>query len=294
MTEMDQFGLDNDTGALPGDPAAADSAEPTREQMQKLAGLADGSLRSSELRAEIEADPDRAALLQEQHRAVTIVRDAAAEVRAPDSLRERLQTIAPQAALEPDRARRSRRAPSRSSAPRIPRLLAGLAAVAAAVLVILAVSLSGTSGSPTVAQAAALATLPPTLPAPHHVHSGSDLVNESAAGVPFPYWEDQFHWRTIGARSDTVSGRSVTTVFYVDRHGRRLAYAIVGGAPLPWPSGAQTVVRNGVHMAVVTNAGRTIVTWERAGHSCVLAATGVPTRTLVRLASWRGNGSIPY
>ena len=272
----------------------AGASEPTREEMQTLAALADGTLRSGDLRAELEADPGSRALLAEQSRAVALVRDAAAEVRAPDSLRERLKTIEPQAAPAEEASRRPRRGAGRSSTMRRPRLLAGLAAVAAAVIVAVALSLSGTSGGPTVAQAAALATRPSTLPAPRHAGAHSYLVDRTAAGVPFPYWEDHFHWRTTGARTDTVSGRSVTTVFYVDRHARRLAYAIVSGAPLPWPSGAQTVVRNGVHMAVVNGAGTSIVTWERAGHSCVLAATGVPTRTLVRLASWRGNGSIPY
>ena len=294
MTEMDRFAFDNDRDGSPGDSPTAGSSEPTRGEMQTLAALADGTLRSSELRAELEADPASHALLQEQSRAVALVRDAAADVLAPDSLRERVKTIVPEAARADGTARGSRRAPRRSSTSRRPRLLAGLAAVAAAVLVAVALSASGTSGGPTVAQAAALATRPSTLPAPRHAGAHSYLVDRTAAGVPFPYWEDRFHWRTVGARTDAVAGRSVTTVFYVDRHARRLAYAIVSGAPLPWPSGAQTVVRNGVHMAVVNGAGTSIVTWERAGHSCVLAATGVPTRTLVRLASWRGNGSIPY
>jgi hypothetical protein len=32
--------------------------------------------------------------------------------------------------------------------------------------------------------------------------------------------------------------------------------------------------------------GRTGVTWRRAGHTCVLSATAVPTRVLERLADW--------
>jgi hypothetical protein len=32
----------------------------------------------------------------------------------------------------------------------------------------------------------------------------------------------------------------------------------------------------------------------RRGHTCVLSGVGVPGRVLVRLAAWRGNGTIPY
>lgn len=298
MTEMDRFGFDDadraDDESPHGSTPAPDAEEPSRERMKALAALADGSLRSDEMRAEIEADPDARALLDEQVRAVALVRSAADDVRAPDALRERLLTLAPDEAGAREMSRRARRAPSRTSTPRRRRLLAGVAAVAAVVVVVLALSLSGTSGSPTVAQAAALSTRPATLPAPRHLGPHSFLINRSEAGVPFPYWEDHFHWKAVGARTDTLAGRTATTVFYVDRRGRRLAYAIVSGAPLPVPSGARTIVRDGVHMWVATISGATVVTWERDGHSCVMASAQVPAASLVRLASWRANGSIPY
>ncbi len=47
-------------------------------------------------------------------------------------------------------------------------------------------------------------------------------------------------------------------------------------------------------MWVATISGATVVTWERDGHSCVMASAQVPAASLVRLASWRANGSIPY
>jgi hypothetical protein len=298
MNEMDRFGLHDadraDDESPHGSMSAPDSPEPSRERMKALAALADGSLRSAELRAEIEADPDARALLDEQVRAVALVRGAANDVHAPDALRARLPTLTPDEAGAREALRRGRRAPSRSSAPRLRGLLAGAATLAAAVVVVLALSLSGTSGSPTVAQAAALSTRPATLPAPRHLAPHSFLIDRSEAGVPFPYWEDHFHWKAIGARTDALAGRTATTVFYVDRRGRRLAYAIVSGAALPVPHGARTVVRDGVHMWVATISGATVVTWERDGHSCVLASAQVPAATLVRLASWRANGSIPY
>ncbi len=285
MSEMDEFDPDNDRADLP---------EPSREEMMTLAALADGSLQSGERRAEVEADPAQAALLDEQRRAVALVRNAADEVSAPDALRERLADLAPEVASAPRTTRRPRRTSAPPRASRRPRLLAGFAGAAIVVVLVLTLTLSGTSGSPTLAQAAALATRPAVLAAPRHVSSRSDLVSSSEAGVPFPYWEDHFGWRTVGARTDTLSGRTATTVFYVDRHGRRIAYSIVSGAPLKVPPGATTLTRNGVHLWVVTSGASTIVTWDRDQHSCVLVGTGVPTRTLVRLASWRGNGSIPY
>ncbi len=285
MTEMDDFTPDDDRDRAP---------EPSREQMTTLAALADGSLHSGDQRAAVEADPVTAALLDEQRRAVAVVRNAADEVSAPDELRARLAELAPEVATAPPTTRRPRRTSAPTRASRRPRLLAGFAGAAIAVVLVLTLSLSGTTGSPSLAQAAALATRPAVLPAPRHVAASSDLIASSEAGVPFPYWEDHFRWRTVGARTDTLSGRTATTVFYIDRHGRRIAYAIVSGAPLTVPPGATTITRNGVHMWIVASGASTIVTWDRDHHSCVLVGTGVPTRTLVRLASWRGNGSIPY
>lgn len=281
MNEMDHF-------------PAPDSPEPSRERMKTLAALADGSLRSDERRAELEADPDTRALLEEQRRAVGLVRTAAADVHAPDALRERLKTLAPDVAGARETSRRSRRPASRARAPRLGGLLAGVTAVAAALIIVLALSLSGTSGSPTVAQAAALTTRPAVLPAPRQVGARTPLLDRSEAGVPFPYWDDHFHWKAVGARTDTLSGRTATTVFYVGHRGRRLAYAIVSGPALAVPQGARTVVRYGVRMWVLRLSNTTVVTWERDGHSCVLASSEVPASTLVRLASWRANGSIPY
>ena len=62
--------------------------------MADLAAAADGTLppaRQAELEAMAEDDPDLAAALDEQRRAVTLIQGAAAEIRAPLALRERLE-----------------------------------------------------------------------------------------------------------------------------------------------------------------------------------------------------------
>ena len=262
--------------------------------------MADGSLDSSADRADLEADPELNPLLHEQRQAVTIVRAAAASVKAPDALRERLATLTPAVDDEPPvRIRR----PSRSPAVQRRRLtLFGGGALAAVVVVVLLVVLLGGGSprvrvvppAPTVAEAAALGALPATLPAPRHVPHSSVLLNRSEAGVAFPDWYGHFRWRAVGARTDTFAGRSATTVFYSDRRHRRVAYAIVSGAILPAPAGARSVVHSGVPLLVAAADGRTLVTWTRGGHSCVLSGTGVSAATLERLAGWRANGTIPY
>src|ERR687895_532482 len=62
--------------------------------MADLAAAADGTLppaRAQELEAMAERDPELAAALDDQRRALTLIRGAASEVRAPLALRERLE-----------------------------------------------------------------------------------------------------------------------------------------------------------------------------------------------------------
>ena len=56
----------------------------------------------------------------------------------------------------------------------------------------------------------------------------------AVGGVTFPSWERAFGWRATGARTDTVGGREVTTVFYANSRGQRIGYAIAAG---PRPGG---------------------------------------------------------
>jgi hypothetical protein len=112
-------------------------------------------------------------------------------------------------------------------------------------------------------------------------------------GVAYPYWEHRFGWRTAGARRDTLAGRRVMTVFYVAGAGRsggageRIGYSILAGPALQTPSAGRTVDWSGVRFQILRIGGLSVVTWRRAGHTCILGGRGVSDRTLLALASWR-------
>ncbi len=250
-------------------------------ELADLAALADGSLapeRRAEVEARVEADPELRALVEEQRRAVDLVRTAAADARAPLALRERIE--AARERLAP-RARRRRG------------LMGGLAAALAVAALALVLALpGGTPGGPTVVQAAGLAALPPTTPPPAR-SDGSKLLDTAVDGVAYPYWGDSFAWETSGARRDRLDGRDAATVFY-DKNGTRIGYTIVSGRALKTPASARTTVLNGVTLRSFTHDGRTVVTWLRAGHTCVLAGANVPLPVLLRLAAWKGKGGVPF
>jgi hypothetical protein len=75
------------------------------------------------------------------------------------------------------------------------------------------------------------------------------------------------------------------TVFYGNRSGQRIGYAIVSGAA-PSVSGGSVSWRHG-HPYRLIGAGDThTVMWLRNGRLCVLSGRGVSAGTLLRLASW--------
>jgi hypothetical protein len=245
----------------------------------ELAGLADGSLapdRREALEAQIAGSPELALLLDEQRRAVAMVRGAAAEVDAPAGLRAR---------IEAKRQPRQRR----------PLVLAGGLAVAtvAAAAIALVVTLPGGVGGPDVAQAAILATLPPTGGPPPAQAGEPKLLAAEVDSVPFPRYEDKFGWRASGQRTDSLDGQDTTTVFY-RQAGDRIGYSIVSGDTMRVPGDAETVTRAGTELQVFEQSGRTVVTWLRKGRTCVLSGRGVPREVLLDLAAWRGLGSIPF
>jgi len=255
---------------------------PNERQLADLAALADGSLapeRRAEVEARVEADPELRALLDEQRRAVDLVRTAAADARAPLALRERIE--ADRKRLAP-RARRRRRG-----------LMGGLAAALAVAVLALVLALpGGTPGGPTLVQAAGLTALPPTTSPPGRA-DGSKLLDTAVDGVAYPYWGDSFAWETTGARRDRLDGRDTATVFY-EKNGKRIGYTIVSGRALKTPAGARTIVLNGVQLRSFTRGGRTVVTWLRSGHTCVLAGENVPAPVLLKLATWKGKGGVPF
>jgi hypothetical protein len=245
--------------------------------MADLAAAADGTLpraRQAELEALAERDPGVAAALDEQRRAMTLIRAAAEEVRAPLALRER---------LEADRARLAR--------PRARRRWFSVAmAGAAAAALLLAVVFAGPSG-PTLQDAAAFGALGPTGPAPG---AQGKLLTAEQDGVAFPEWGAKFGWETTGIRKGEVDGRDATTVYY-EKEGKTLAYTIVGGDALDTPDDAKTVTAEGTLVKLFrTDDGRPAATWEREDHTCVLAGAGVPDAKLAELAGWKGLGAVAF
>ena len=113
------------------------------------------------------------------------------------------------------------------------------------------------------------------------------------SGVAFPNYVAKFGWRAAGARADTLDGRATRTVFY-DRGARRIAYTIVSGRALPAPDGARRAVREGTELRFAARAGTTLVTWVRGGRTCVLSGRDVPTRELLDLAGWKGQGAVAF
>jgi hypothetical protein len=231
-------------------------------------------------------DPEERALAD---RGAAMIAAAVAQTRAPQALRER---------IEADRARAAERSAARAPLWRARRpLLGGLAAAVAAVVVALALALGGGGGQggSGILAVAALAVRGPALPAPAEVPGGKALLARSVDGVPFPNWHYRFRWEASGARTDRVGARATTTVFYAGPQGTRLAYTIVAGPPLPGLKGASTTVVSGTRLWTLRRGDRTIVTWERAGHTCVISArTSVPASRLRALAAWKDAGSVPF
>jgi hypothetical protein len=235
-----------------------------------LAGLADGSRESAALRDRVGRSPELAELLAEQERAVAIVR-AAVPVASGD-LRSRLAHAEPVV--------------------RRPRPNLGLLAAAAGVIALALVALlpGGAGESPTIASAAQLAALGPTGGAPRAdaTHPGS--LSDSVSGVRYPYWQDAFGFTASGTRIDRLDGRVAMTVYYTGTTAGRptTGYTIISGSALPEPHGASVVQRDGTDFLSLREGSRTVVTWRRDGHTCILSATAaVPVATLLSLASWQ-------
>lgn len=262
------------------DPMDSDALDP--ELAAELAALVDGSLpsaRAAALRARIATTPDLAQALAAQRAAFAALR-AFDPGPAPARLHEAVAAMAADARGDAEPAARPRPPWFR----RRPFPAAATAGALAAGIVVLAIAV-GPSGTadPTAADAARVALLPTGGPPPP-ARPGSRDLNVTIDGVSYPYWGDGTGWRPAGTRTDTVQGRKVRTVVYVDSDGRRLGYTIVAGSPLPIVGGGRTVVRNGVRMRLGQTGGTTTVTWLRQGHTCILVARGVSPDVLLGLA----------
>jgi hypothetical protein len=254
----------------------------TRERndiQAELAALADGTLparRRERALARVQASPELAVDLEAQRRALAGV-GSQAMVQAPDRLRRSIQTLGADAATAPRRRKRRLRLVS----------AVALSATAAVAAVLALTASTPPIRAPTVLQAAQLALRPATLPAPAESARDHGLLASSVDGISYPYWGGRLGWQAAGARTDRLGGHAVTTVFYADGSSRRIGYAIVAGSPLAVPAHATVVEQAGVRFGVLQSPGATVLTWREAGHTCILAARGVPSATLLRLASWR-------
>jgi hypothetical protein len=201
----------------------------------------------------------------------------ALELRAPHALRERIEA-------ERERAR----GPARRRRFTLGGALATATAAAALVVVLL---LPGGAGGPSVVEAAELGVRPPTEPAP--APGRPKLLDASAFGLPFPDWAQKFGWEPSGRRVDELDGRRAVTVFY-EKKGREIAYTIISGDALPAPNASAAARREGTQLRYLSRDGRTIVTWERDGRTCVLSGDEVAAATLLDLAGWKGLGAVPF
>jgi hypothetical protein len=204
------------------------------------------------------------------------IHELALEIQAPATLRMRLAD-GRRATQTTGRGRR------RFALPALGGL--GLAAVAAVVLVLAGVG--GSASAPSLDDAVALALAPPTKPAPAVDPASPQLVTAEVGGVTFPNYSYAWpRWTTKGARSDSVSGRDAITVVYRGPRGD-VGYTIVDGKPLKAPDGARHVKAGGLDLAVLHRDGATVVTWQRGGHTCVLAGRGAGVeQQLVQFATW--------
>ncbi|HEY8762785.1 MAG TPA: zf-HC2 domain-containing protein [Solirubrobacteraceae bacterium] len=245
---------------------------PERE-LADLSALADGTLdpaRRAGVQAHIAASPELSALLEREQRVVEMLHEADSQTRAPAALRARIEAERPRASV---RARRRTV------------YIGGLAgALAAVVLALVLILPAGTPGSPSVSQALALATRGPVAAAPATDPRAPQNLDTRIEDLYFPNWNGPLHWRAIGQRSDRIDGRLAVTVYYSSR-GKRVAYTIVGAPALTTPA-ASVRKLDGTELRTLRLGGRLVVTWRRAGHTCVLSGAGVPASALQRLAAW--------
>jgi hypothetical protein len=185
------------------------------------------------------------------------IREAAQSVQAPPTLRESLA--------------RPRRPVRWVFA------LAGGAIAAAVIVVVLSLG-----GSPSVQDVAQAALNQPTQPAPA---ADGHYVDAQIAGIHFPDYEADFGWKAIGARRDTVDGRDALTVIYV-KDGTGVHYTVVDGDTLPTPDGAKVVDVQGTPVALKRDGDTLTASWERAGHTCILATKAADEQQLLDLVNW--------
>jgi anti-sigma factor RsiW len=249
-------------------------------EMAELAAYADGTLpaeRRGSLEARIAESPELQELLDRQRGSLAATKMLADEP-TPASLRTTVEERTRGGA-----ARRPRRR-------LVPGLALGSAAIAATAIV-LVLALAGGPSGPTVADAARLASQPPSGPAPARLDHSQTKLTAHVDGVVFPDLTHPWGWRQVGVRHEQLDGRTATVVYY-EKGAQRVGYVITAGSALRSPTGAESVTKHGVRYQTLDVDGHPAVTWERLGHTCVL--TGTSPAELLRIASWRGGGTLQY
>ncbi|HEY4810614.1 MAG TPA: hypothetical protein VIH71_06095 [Solirubrobacteraceae bacterium] len=218
-------------------------------------------------------DPQIESELSERLRAI--------DVRAPQELHERIGMLVAERT-----ATRRRPAGWRLQ-------LGGAVALAAIVAgLLIGVLGGGTSSKLTMRETVALTQRPATTSAPSEDPRNGTELAVAVDGVPFPYWDERFGWRSTGSRTDRLDGRQVTTVFYINQEGQRIGYAIVAGKPAPPVKGGVIEWRGGTAYRLQHAWGSEVVSWQRAGHLCVIAGHDVSPSALLALASWQGHETL--
>ena len=249
--------------------------EPSQKTLADLSALADGTLdpaRAAAVREQINRSPELRERYELERQAVFALRATRSDF-APPRLRARIE------------AERRRATATR------PRLVFGGAlatAVAAAVAALVLLLPGGTPGSPSISQAAALALGGPVQAAPaiDSKHPSTKL-DQDVQEIYFPNWARR-GWTAAGQRTDQLKGREAVTVYY-DHGATRIAYTILSAPALKWAH-ARTRMLYGTTLQSFRLDGRTVVTWRRAGHTCVLSGPGVSERVLAELAAWKVPG----
>src|SRR3954447_23147305 len=203
-------------------------------EMAELAAYADGTLpaeRRGSLEARIGESPELQELVDRQRDSLTAT-GMLADEPIPASLQPRVE----------DRMRG--RAAPRARRRLFPGLALGSAAMAATAIFLVLVLAGGPSG-PTVADAARLASQPPSGPAPSRLAHSHTKLTAHVDGVVFPNLRHPWGWRQVGVRHEQLDGREATVVYY-EKGAQRVGYVITAGSALPSPTGADSVTKHGV------------------------------------------------
>jgi hypothetical protein len=157
-----------------------------------------------------------------------------------------------------------------------------MAAVAAVVALVVAL---GGAGAPSLAQAAALANLPPVAAAPATDPSDpGKLLTAKVGTLHFPNWESNGGWRAVGRRFDHIGNRTATTVYYSNGSSRAV-YSIVSSPTLPIKRALVVTSLPPQTYTTISRNGRTTVVWQESGHTCLLTGSrGMSATRLWQLA----------